>query len=184
VSGVVRSRVTVAATGGIIVADDITYATNPAVGSCQDILGLFSGVDITVSDNAINAPLQATTSSSTYYTFDDTKDEFLHGVALALGIFTVENYDAGATNTERCETVNWGRGCLYLTGGIIQRTRGAVGTTGGTGNLKRYSYDACAYSDPPPYFPTNGHFARGRFFEVDPTGFDVGQYYALLAPAN
>ncbi len=182
VSGVVRGRVTVAATGGIIIADDITLATNPAAGTCADILGLFSGDDITVSDNTINAPVRPT-SSTTYYTFDDTKDEFMHAVVLALSNFTVQNYSTGATTTEHCETVTWGRGCLYLTGGIIQETRGAVGTTSGTGNLKRYSYDACAFTDPPPYFPTTGHFARGRYFEVDPTGFSVAQYYALLTPA-
>jgi hypothetical protein len=134
-----------------------------------------------VADNTVNAPIQAT-SSSTYYTFDETRDEFVQTVVLALSNFTVENYDTGPTSAEPCGTTSWGRGCLFLTGGIIQSTRGAVGTTSGTGYLKRYSYDACAFSDPPPYFPTTGVFARGRYFEVDPVGFNVANYYQMLTP--
>ncbi len=179
VSGVVRGQVTLAATGGIVIADDVTYATNRGAGACADVLGLFSGTDVVVADNTVNSPV-VPSSGANYFTYDDTKDEFVHAVVLALNIFTVENYDAGATSAEKCETKAWGRGCLYLTGGIIQKTRGGVGTAGGTGYVKRYSYDACAFSSPPPYFPTTGHFARGRYYEVDPTGFNVGDYFALL----
>ena len=73
---------------------------------------------------------------------------------------------------------------MYLTGGIIQRTRGAVGTIqspGGTGYVKRYAYDRCGATSPPPYFPTTGHFVRGQRYWVDPVGFDPAAYYALLS---
>jgi hypothetical protein len=183
ISGVLRGRVTVAATSEIIIGDDVTYATDPAAGTCNDILGVFSGVDIVVADNTVNAPIRAT-SSTTYYSFDETRDEFVHGVMLALDNFTVENYSSGATNSEDCGTTDWGRGCLYLTGGIIQKQRGAVGTTSGTGNLKRYSYDQCAFTNPPPYFPTTGVFARGRYYEIDPVGFDVDALFTMLTPTN
>ncbi len=179
VSGVVRGQITLAATGNIVIADDLTYATNPGAGTCADVLGLFSGGDIVVADNTLNSPV-IPSSGANYFTYDDTKDEFVHAVVLALNIFTVENYASGATTAEKCETKVWGRGCLYLTGGIIQKTRGAVGTTSGTGYLKRYSYDSCAFSSPPPYFPTTGHFARGRYYEVDPSGFNVASYFDLL----
>ena len=106
-------------------------------------------------------------------------DEWIHAVLLTLNIFTVQNYNTGPQNFEDCGTTNWGRGCLQLTGGLIQRTRGAVGTTGGTGNVKRYSYNTCALTDPPPYFPTTGHFARNRFYTMDPVGFDVAAWFAL-----
>ncbi len=185
-SGVLRGRVTVAATGNILIADDLVYATNPGAGLCRDMLGLFAGGDVIVADNTLNSPVQPT-SANNWFTYDDTKDEFIDGVVLALNEFTVENYASGATKAEPCEASLWGRGCLYLTGGVIQKQRGAVGTItspGGTGYLKRYSYDACAYSDPPPYFPTTGHFARGRYFEVDPTGFDIGHYFQLLTAGN
>jgi hypothetical protein len=181
ISGVLNGNVTLAATGNIVIPDDMTYAVDPGKGTCADILGIFSGNDIVLADNTINSPIQPKSSAS-YYTYDDTKDEFVQGVLLALDIFTVENYDQGSTTAEACESKPWGRGCLYLTGGIIQNTRGAVGTTSGTGYVKRYSYDACAFTSPPPYFPTTGHFARAHYFEVDPTNFDISTYFASLSP--
>jgi hypothetical protein len=185
ISGVLRGRVTVAATDDIIVADDITYSVDPGAGTCTDILGVFGGEDVFVADNTLNNPTQRKAPGSVdnpYLTYDETKDEFIHGVVLALGSFTVENYDAGSLNAEACEATAWGRGCLYLAGGVIQDTRGAVGLATGLGHLKRYAYDQCAAAEPPPYFPTTGHFARGRFFEVDPVNFDVENYFRLLTP--
>lgn len=187
ISGRLRGRVTLAATDNIIIGDDVTYVTNPAAGTCVDMLGVFSATDVVVSDNLINAPSPVENAGAdTYVSFDGGDvHEFFHGVILALSNFTVENYgtnpNASSTGRENCEATNKGRGCLYLTGGIIQETRGAVGTAGGTGNLKRYSYDACAFSSPPPYFPTTGHFAKGHYFEVDPTGFNITTYFNLLA---
>jgi len=184
IGGTLRGRVTVAATDDIIIADDIVYATNPGAGTCNDILGLFAGDDVIISDNTLNAP-QRPDNDDNHRTYDDTKDEFIQGVVLALGIFTVANYSSSAhsSNDEACEATTWGRGCLYLTGGIIQATRGAVGQGNGNGYLKRYSYDQCAYSSPPPYFPTTGHFERGRYYEVNPVGFSIGSYWQSLVPA-
>jgi type II secretory pathway pseudopilin PulG len=182
VSGVVRGRVTLAATDEIIIGDDITYASDPGLGTCADILGLFSGDDVVVANNALNAP-QTPGSGSNEFTYDDTKDEFIHAIVLALSNFTVEDYANGSTKAERCESALWGRGCLYLTGGIIQETRGAVGTiwsVGGTGYVKRYSYDRCGATAPPPYFPTTGHFTRGQTYWVNPAGFSAGSYFAML----
>ena len=182
ISGVLRGRVTLAATDDIIIGDDVTYASDPAVGSCVDILGLFSGTDIVVADNDLMAPRHPGTGSN-YFTYDDTKDEFIHAIVLALDQFGVEDYASGSTRDERCEGALWGRGCLYLTGGIIQNTRGAVGTIqspGGTGYVKRYAYDRCGATAPPPYFPTTGHFVKGQRYWIDPTGFVVDDYYDLL----
>jgi len=179
VSGELRGRVTVAATDDIIIGDDVTYATDPGLGLCEDILGLFSGDDVVVANNTLNAPVDRG-PGNTLRTYDDTKDEFIHGVVLALDLFTVEDYASGSTRDERCEGALWGRGCLYLTGGIIQRTPGAVGTiqwVGGTGYLKRYAYDSCAATQPPPYFPTTGHFSRGPSFHVDPVGFAPASFF-------
>ncbi|HEU0052168.1 MAG TPA: hypothetical protein VFQ39_03280 [Longimicrobium sp.] len=178
VSGVLRGRVTLAATDDIFILDDLTYANGPGGGNCADILGLFGASDVRVADNAINAPQQPDGPNTTYYGYDDTGSEFIHAVVLALNQFTADNYDSGATATQPCEATSWGRGCLYLSGGVIQETRGGVGTTNGTGYLKRYAYDACAYSNPPPYFPTTGRFSRSRYYEVDPSGFDVRAFFA------
>ncbi len=180
ISGRLRSRVTLAASGTIVIADDVRYATDPGAGTCADILGLFGGGDVMVADNTLNSPVQVTT----WYTFDDTPDEFIHVVVLALQNFEVENYGSGATSAQPCGSTSWGRGCLFLTGGIIQSTRGAVGTSAGTGYVKRYSYDPCAYSSPPPYFPTTGHFARGRIFDIEPVGFSAGSLFDALTPNN
>jgi hypothetical protein len=181
ISGVLRGRVTVAATGNIVIGDDIIYATqNPT--SCNDILGLFAGVDVVISDNTINAPFQLG-GANPWRTYDDTGDEFVNGIVLALGVFTVENYNqAPGAGAEACQGQPWGRGCLFLTGGIIQFQRGPVGTTGGTGNSKRYAYNQCGLTDPPPYFPTTGRFDRGRYYEVNPVNFNVANLYAALTP--
>ncbi len=61
---------------------------------------------------------------------------------------------------------------------------GTIRNPGGTGYLKRYSYDQCVQTSPPPFFPTTGHFARGHYFEVDPNGFDVAEYFRLLTAGS
>ena len=178
VSGTVRGRLTVAATGDIIIADDLVYDTDPGAGTCRDMLGLFAGGQVIVADNTLNAPRQAP-GTSTYYTHDDTGDEYIHASILALDRFTVENVGSGSTDAEPCNGTPWGRGCLAITGGLIQQTRGIV-SSGGTGYIKRYTHDTCAFTAPPPYFPSTGHFYRGRYYEVDPTGFDITSYFDAL----
>jgi hypothetical protein len=181
VSGKLRGRVTLAASGNIIIADDVTYVTDPSVAGCSDLLGIFSGDSVVVADNLINDPIPWLSGKPATH-WDQTNDEFINGFVLALDIFTVQNYDDGSTSAEKCSGVNAGRGCLWLTGGIIQKQRGAVGLTSGEGYIKRYAYDACGLTDPPPYFPTTGRFARGHYFEVEPTGFDIDAFWALLIP--
>lgn len=180
VSGTLRGRVTLYSNRTVVVVDDLRYATDPAAGQCNDILGIISGDDIVVADNGINSP-QST--GGTWRHFDDSKDLYVHGVLMALQFsFKVENYNAGATDANDCGTTDWGRGCLYLLGGVIQERRGPVGTTAGTGFLKRYSYDRCAVQIPPPYFPTTGRFLDNRYTEIDPGRFDVAQLFASLTP--
>ncbi len=180
VSGVLRGRVTVAATEDIVTLDDMVYATDPGAGTCQDILGLFAGDDVTVSHNLMNSA-QRPWSGKNHRTYSSTKDEFLHMVILALDEFGAGDPSLGSANDEYCEDQVGGRGCLYVTGGIIQRTRGVVGI-GAYGYWKRYSWDACALSGPPPYFPTTGFFSKGQYYDVDPVGFSVASYFAALTP--
>lgn len=189
ISGVVRGQVTLAATGDIVIADDLTYAIDPGDperncltddDSTYDILGLFAGGDIVIADNTLNSPIRPRSNQGNYVTLDDTPYETIHATLLTLGVFTADNYDQGSTRDQPCESTQWGRGCLYLEGGVIQRERGPVGMSNGTGYLKRYSYDSCVLSNPPPYFPTTGKFDRSRYFEIDPVDFDVDRLFNQL----
>lgn len=183
VSGVVHAHVTLVSSGNVIVADDINYAIPPGSAPCLsgDMLGLIASGSIYMSDNVMNTP-QPWSSSGGYEHLSATTDEYLQSVLLTLNSFTVENFAGGPTTSENCGTSQSGRGCLYLTGGIIQGTRGAVGTTAGTGYIKRYAYDQCAMQTPPPYFPTTGRFYRNRYYELDPVGFSVASFFASLTP--
>jgi hypothetical protein len=187
VSGVVRGRLTLHATGTIVILDDLRYASDPGSNNCNDMLGLIAGANVTVADNAVLTPPDIALGSGTVYrNVDDTKDLYLHAVVMALGTsFGVEDYNTGPTSANDCETSQAGRGCLYLTGGIIQERRGAVGqlsSPGLTGFLKRYSYDRCVLQIPPPYFPTTGRFKESQHLEVDPTNFDIAAYFNALTP--
>jgi len=180
-SGTLNGRITLYANGSIILLDDIRYANDPVKGVCRDILGLISDKDIVIADNALNTPQDIGLSRES--NFDETKDVDIHGVMMALGTsFRVENYGSGPNNANDCDVTNNGRGCIYLDGGLIQKSRGAVGTSSGTGFAKRYSYDHCAVVNPPPYFPTTGRFQDNRYLELDPAGFNHTQYFKSITP--
>jgi hypothetical protein len=183
VSGTLRGRETLYSKGGtIVILDDQRDADDPALGTCADILGLLADNNIVVADNAINTPQQFT-GGSTYKSFDDSQDLYIQAVIMALNTsFTVQNYTTGPTNALTCAGSSDGRGCLYVTGGLIQEDRGPVGLSSGQGYIKQYSYDRCAAVNPPPYFPTTGQFLDNRYFEIDPVGFDVVQLFNSLTP--
>lgn len=179
ISGVLSGRVTLASPRNIIIGDDVRMAVDPGdplAAECGNILGLFSGDSVMVADNTINTP-QRINGAGNWRTYDDTREENIHAVVLALDIFSAERYNSGPNAAQACDGINSGRGCLSLTGGIIQRSRGAVGLTSGEGYIKRYTYNACAASDPPPYFPTTGRFSKNRVYELDPRGFDVAKWF-------
>lgn len=184
VSGNLRGRVTLYATGHIVFPDDLKYSIDPATGKCYDILGVISAHDIAVANNSIQAP-QAY-YPNVFKKFGGKSDVFLHGIMMALNTsFFVEDFGEGATTASECGGRPIGRGCLYLTGGLIQRARGAVGRVGDTygfGFIKRYSYDRCAMYDPPPYFPTTGRYNENRYYEIDPMNYEAGKLFSSLRP--
>ncbi len=187
VSGTVRGRVTLYdQNGSFVIIDDLRYADDPALGICADILGLLSDDNIVVADNAINTPQDINTGSGTLWkSLDDTQDMYIQAVVMALNTsFTVENYSSGPYNALSCQGSVDGRGCLYVTGGIIQNNRGPVGMSNGYGYVKRYSYDRCAAVNPPPYFPTTGRFTDNRYFELNPVGFNVVNLFKSLSPTH
>lgn len=184
VSGTLRSKVTLYAENGhVVVLDDLRYANDPGAGRCEDILGIISARNVTIADNAINTPQDVDPSGAvTWRSLDDTKDLFLHSVVMALQTsFRAQDYDQAPFDATNCEGKANGRGCLYLTGGIIMDTRGAVGTSLGAGYIKRYSYDRCAEKSPPPYFPTTGRFTDNEYTELDPVGFSPATYFKRVS---
>jgi len=177
-SGVLRGSVTLHATGDVIYLDDLRYANDPGLGRCRDMLGVIAARNAIVSDNAVNKPQIV---NAVYKPLDDTPDLFLQNVIMALNqSFQVEGYNQAPSAGLLCGGQGVGRGCLYLTGGVIQKARGPVGTTGGTGYVKRYSYDRCVLSNPPPFFPTTGRFIDNRYYEIDPVNFTVAGLFARL----
>ncbi len=208
VSGTLRGRITLYAdTGQVVVLDNMRYAIAPANPDClseRDILGIISGRHTMLAANTLLDPQWMGTSSTysnssnlwrsfnpgppgTSPTSATTTGVTLHAVVMTLNnAFKVEGFRGGAVQsvTGMCNTSNSGRGCLNLTGGLLMDTRGIVALTGLTGYVKRYAYDRCAASRPPPYFPTTGRFADNRFYEIDPVKFNqlgVGGYFAGLA---
>ena len=180
VSGVVNGRVTIASPNNIIVADDFRMAVDPGsadAADCAMIAGIFSGANILVANNTLNSPQQIN-GAGAWRTYDETTQEDIHATLLTLDTFGAASHNTGPQVAQVCNGTNSGRGCLNLSGGVIQNTRGAVGLVDGTGYIKRYSYNACASSDPPPYFPTTGRFVRNRIYELDPKDFDVAAWFA------
>ena len=76
-----------------------------------------------------------------------------------------------------CGGAPWGRGCLYLTGGLLQRIRGPTGSTG-TAYLLRHSYNQCVLQGGPPQFPSSGGFSKQRVVEMDGANFDPVTWFA------
>ena len=180
-SGTLNGRITLYANGSIILLDDLRYANDPVKGVCRDILGMIADKDVVIADNSLNDPQLIV--KDTYNALDDTQDFTIHGVMMALGSsFRVENFDQGPTDVNGCGVKKNGRGCIFLSGGIIQQARGPVGRSDGTGFAKRYSYDRCAVVNPPPYFPTTGRFQDNRYLELDPAGFNDKAYFKSITP--
>ncbi|GMU56245.1 MAG: hypothetical protein AMXMBFR33_53910 [Candidatus Xenobia bacterium] len=99
----------------------------------QDVLGIVAKEDIIVESRT-----------------NTSQDRTIHATMMALnGSFTVDKYNQGSP-----------RGTLHLFGGIIQRTRGPVGTGSAsqvsTGYAKDYRYDDKLITKPPLNFPNTG----------------------------
>ena len=191
VSGRLHGQVTLAAEDEIIVIDDLEYATKRGGRvACKDsdMLGLFTEEMILIANNAINAP-QKPASGENWQTYDDSPDEYVDAVLLTLDRHEVEEYREGAVNFETCNGLKVGRGCLIYTGGMIAKENPihmafASWTPTFYGHLPLSSYDECAGTNPPPYFPTTGRFTRVRTFEVDPVGFDLDLHFGDVAARN
>lgn len=138
VKGELNGAVTLHSTRNIHIIGDVDYTDNPIQNpASEDILGIIAEHRIIVDDGAER----------------DHGDQDLHIDAsmMALGnSFTVEHFGVGNP-----------RGRLWILGGVIQDTRGAVGTFShdhdGTrirsGYKKSYKYDERLRTKWPPYYP-------------------------------
>ena len=155
--------------------------TNPAENDCDsDMLGLIALDDVVMASNTLNVP-QRYDVTEPFHTMSATKDEHVHAVILALNQFRAYNPHAspigGDPGAETCEGVAWGRGCLYLIGGLIQGSWGDLGENGRGYDL-RASYNSCVRESAPPQFPATRDFSRKRIVEMNAATFNVANWFA------
>jgi cytoskeletal protein CcmA (bactofilin family) len=141
IKGQLNGELTVHSEKDIEITGDLTYSEDPRVNeNSDDILGLVSEGNVMIEKNA--------------HLDHGYSDIEIHASIMALDqSFYVEDYNQGSP-----------RGEIELLGGIIQETRGAVGTFSGnstsTGFNKNYAYDQRLLRINPPFYP------RESFFEI------------------
>lgn len=186
VSGTVRGRVTLAARNNAVVLDDLRQATNPgtASGTCKaddDIVGIFAGENVLWADNMVQAPQQRRTNDNSGWLLPRKDfspspakpDIQVHAITLALRSVAAERPSppSGLSSSYWVD-----RGVVRQVGGRIQQRAGQGNTFSGSiihGYISDISFNRCAMSFPPPYFPTTQRWAVSQYFEVDPQGFTI-----------
>ncbi|GEM49603.1 DUF4900 domain-containing protein [Deinococcus cellulosilyticus] len=157
------AQITVAAEGNIRITRDLKYENTPCPGAlsrsgtgqiqtancsnmdAQNILGIYSqSGDVTVGSNS-NCLSSPTTCTTTQRLDHAPSDLTVQGVLMSsTGEFAVESYGSGTD-----------RGAINLLGGLIENYYGPVGTTGGTGYKRAFTYDQRLLQGmSPPFFPT------------------------------
>lgn len=134
----------------ITITGDLVYQTKPdkdqeptaACNLAAGTLGLVAQ-DIRIADDG---------TSSHNHPNRELDCVMLAGSSTVDGSIAVNNYNLGNTGT------------LKVLGGLIQSTRGAVGTISGGvvnhGYAKDYHYDRRLFASPPPFYPTTGTYDR------------------------
>ncbi len=197
ISGKLAGRVSVFATGNIVMADDLTYTNAPGTKCTAegDIFGAIATINVVIQDNNLQTPFQV--NSKVYGGFDDTPDANYHMFFLAVGdgnpgkgnwygegvyggpragsnpsFPTWPNHVPNASWDISAVNMHGGssiNGYTRVTGGLAQgRVQYATYNTNGYGWAEAHSYDPCGAVNPPPYFPTTGRFIESRYYEVDP----------------
>ncbi|HKI46641.1 MAG TPA: DUF4900 domain-containing protein [Balneolales bacterium] len=140
VQGTLKGQVTVYSEKNINISGDMTYADDPQKDpSSTDMLGLIAQNDIVVEDNAEKA--------------HGNSDLNIQAAMMALHSFRVQDYNKGTM-----------RGKLNLLGGIVQDTRGPVGTVNNQGTMvtgysKNYDYDQRLLNSWPPGYPLQDSYS-------------------------
>lgn len=209
ISGRVRGRVSVFATGNVVLADDVLYHNAPG-SKCDaegDILGAIATRDVVIADNAVQTPFNV--NGRLYGGFDDTPvDEQYNLFFLAAGTGagnTGNFYTSGlpgvpgdvppyymnglkhaSAAAEQCGGAP--AGCIRITGGLAMGrvdhyTYYPLPYALAYGYAEAHAYDRCGAVNPPPYFPTTGRFIESRYYEIDPVWLNalgIPNYFAKL----
>ena len=151
VKGAVKGQYSIGASGNIgnqgsiILDDNIVYNTDPRTNpSSQDMLGIVAENDVVIANNAAN----------------NSSIDIFASIYCENGGFTAEDYDSRPVS-----------GAINLYGGVIHKTRGAVGTfNSSSGNVisgfvKKYRYDDRFLLTSPPSFPGTGMFEIISWYE-------------------
>jgi hypothetical protein len=182
VEGIVKGRVTVAASNSITVTGDLVLAGGLAG---TDMLGLVAANSVEVMHPWMddwecsdwrNGRCRGTWrwdgSPSENNTWPKRYTDPDHGAAYPADGLQIAGSIQTLQHSFFVQTYNRGsdQGTLYVRGSIAQAWRGIVGTTGGTGYLKDYRYDKRLRFASPPYFPqwTNAVWGANYTGELSP----------------
>lgn len=210
ISGRLRGRTSVFATGNIVLADDLLYTIPPGTvcDATGDIFGAIATLNVLIADNSVQTPFKI--NNTIFGSYDDTpQDEQYNMFFLAAGDGTSGkgnffstglpgvpgptppyylgsgSINASAT-AERCGGAP--AGCIRITGGLAMGkveyyTYYPLGYSQAYGYAEAHGYDKCGAVNPPPYFPTTGRFIESRYYEVDPVWLNdkgISNYFAEL----
>jgi len=130
--------------------------------------------DAIIENNNVNTPFNV--DARWTVRFDDSSNETFQAFMLTLGNFRGEGFagDPAVTAPENCGGKS--RGCKSIFGGTIQQAVQAT-FTGNSGWAEQDSWDSCGLRAPPPYFPTTGRYSKNRYYEIDPVGFNVANWF-------
>ena len=148
IAGILDGELTVGSSQNVVITDNLVYESHPIDNpDTNDKMGIIAEENVIIQekDNGVADDIEINASM---IALDDS--------------FTVENYDDPSLV----------EGALTVYGGIIQNTRGPVGTFYSWNNQKRsgydknYSYDQRMHYLPPPFFPKTGNYEMIYWKEV------------------
>ena len=190
-SGLVRARLTVYATGALTFVDDLVYVTAPNTpgqacdAEATNLLGIIAAKDVMIDENALQRPVRIAsgTAIANPIRFMSGSPHFrLHAVVMSLtGTVGVVNPTTGpSVSAGACLSASFSGGCINQVGGVIEQSISATTAGSGTGFAENREVDRCMLESSPPYFPTTGRFIMNRYFESDPARFNADALYRTL----
>jgi hypothetical protein len=192
-SGQLRSRLTLYASGQVTFIDDVMYVSPPnapgqdCFAANANMLGIIAVDSIMIDQNVLNRPqrwwITAGGGSAIKYLNGSGQDFKLHGVLMSLTrTVGVYGYDKGPTSaaTSNCVGSSFSGGCIAQVGGVIEQSISATYAGSGTGFAENRQVDQCMMVTSPPYFPTTGRYFNNRYYEFDPARFNPVLMYQAL----